>query len=78
MSAGLKFCRGLYAKHSFKLVEAIRDLNAARKDSKWSTEALLQMIEIYLAPDTIASWATLSDDDAGGGGNDDIPDISDT
>lgn len=37
--------------------EALKHLNTARRDSTWSSAALLAMAEIYLNPDNDISWA---------------------
>ncbi|PNH02040.1 Tetratricopeptide repeat protein 21A, partial [Tetrabaena socialis] len=36
--------------------EALKELNLARKDSRWGSSAILHMVEIYLNPDNDAVW----------------------
>lgn len=45
------------------MAEALTELNLARKDSRWATQAILQMADLYLNPDGDAMWA---DKDLGG------------
>jgi hypothetical protein len=43
--------------------EALKHLNIARRDSKWSSSATLSMVEIYLDPENDVSWASEGVDD---------------
>lgn len=45
--------------------EALRHFNAARRDLKWSSPALLAMAEIYLNPENDVSWASESGETEG-------------
>jgi hypothetical protein len=38
--------------------EALKHFNAARRDVKWASQALLAMAEIYLHPENNISWAS--------------------
>ncbi len=38
--------------------DALKHFNAARRDLKWSSPAVLAMAEIYLNPDNDVSWAS--------------------
>jgi hypothetical protein len=38
--------------------DALKHFNAARRDIKWSSQALLAMAEIYLNPENNISWAS--------------------
>ena len=54
--AGLKYCKGLYARYTNDVSTAIREFNLARRDSVWGPEALIHMIELYLNPDQEGAW----------------------
>lgn len=51
MAAGLWFCKGLHARYGSNPHEALKNLNFARKDPEWGTQAIYSMVEIYLNPD---------------------------
>jgi tetratricopeptide repeat protein 21B len=55
--AGLHYCQGLHAWYSNDAREALKELNQARKDVVWGSQALQHMIEIYLNPDNQALFA---------------------
>jgi tetratricopeptide repeat protein 21B len=57
-SAGLHFCKGLFARYKNNVVEAIEEFNLARRDPEWGERALINMIEIYLNPDNENFWDT--------------------
>ncbi|KAF8072682.1 TTC21B [Scenedesmus sp. PABB004] len=71
-AAGLSYCRGLLARYGGNPRDALRHLNAARRDARWSGPALLGMAETYLNPDALdAAWAepaAAADGDGGAGG----------
>ncbi|GBF90474.1 hypothetical protein Rsub_03470 [Raphidocelis subcapitata] len=70
---GLPFCRGLQQCALGNAREALRLLNAARKDPAWAPRAAAQMVEVYLDPDGSAwgseSAAAADRSSSGGGGN---------
>lgn len=39
------------------MAEALTEFNLARKDSRWASQALLHMVELYLNPEGDAMWA---------------------
>lgn len=49
--------------------QAVVMFNKARKDTQWGTEALTQMIELYLNPDQLGAWEQTDVDSKDGGGN---------
>lgn len=53
---GLHYCRGLHAKFSNNMHDALRYFNLARKDSEWGTPSLYAMVEIYLNPENENLW----------------------
>jgi tetratricopeptide repeat protein 21B len=53
---GLYFCKGLHARYSNNPHEALKNFNMARKDNEWGTQALYNMVEIYLNPDNETVW----------------------
>lgn len=55
-SAGMHFCKGLFARYKNQVREAIEEFNLARRDPEWGERALLNMIEIYLNPDNENLW----------------------
>ncbi|KAL6760145.1 intraflagellar transport protein [Haematococcus lacustris] len=57
MEAGFHYCKGLYNRYINEPREALKELNYARKDTKWGAPALLHMAEVYLNPDNNAVWA---------------------
>jgi len=56
MAAGLWFCKGLHARYGSNPHEALKNLNFARKDPEWGTQAIYSMVEIYLNPDNDTAW----------------------
>jgi len=56
MEPGFHFCRGLYQRYINQPREALKELNLARKDTRWGTPSALHMAEIYLNPDNDAVW----------------------
>jgi tetratricopeptide repeat protein 21B len=54
--AGLHYCKGLYAKYTNDVVNAIQEFNLSRKDSFWGADSLMHMIELYLNPDQEGVW----------------------
>ncbi|KAL4164369.1 hypothetical protein KRP22_004235 [Phytophthora ramorum] len=62
---GLHFCKGLYARFRNNVVEAIDELNLARRDPEWGERALINMIEIYLNPDNENLWDAGTDGSEG-------------
>ena len=65
LDAGLHFCKGLYMKYMKNPSKAISIFNLARKDRIYGTQAILNMIEIYLNPSDGGLWedkAVNSDD----------------
>lgn len=53
---GYHYCVGLYARYTRDLGTAIASFNLARKDERWSVQALAHMIELYLNPDQEGIW----------------------
>jgi hypothetical protein len=51
-------CWFLPARYLNNLRDALKHFNAARRDIKWSSQALLAMAEIYLNPENNISWAS--------------------
>jgi tetratricopeptide repeat protein 21B len=72
--AGLHFCKGLYARHTNAVGQAISEFNLARRDEAWGHDALVHMIELYLNPDQEGVWQSeegtgdAGDKESGGGG----------
>ncbi|KAF6259487.1 intraflagellar transport protein [Scenedesmus sp. NREL 46B-D3] len=56
--AGLHYCKGLLQWYMSNPRDALKHFNAARRDVKWSSQALLGMAEIYLHPENNISWAS--------------------
>ncbi|KXZ45770.1 hypothetical protein GPECTOR_50g563 [Gonium pectorale] len=56
MDPGYHYCKGLYNRYINNPREALKELNLARKDSRWGSNAILHMVEIYLNPDNDAVW----------------------
>lgn len=56
MEPGYHYCKGLYNRYINNPREALKELNLARKDSRWGSSAILHMVEIYLNPDNDAVW----------------------
>ncbi|GLC77752.1 hypothetical protein PLESTB_000959000 [Pleodorina starrii] len=56
MDPGYHYCKGLYNRYTNNPREALKELNLARKDSRWGSSAILHMVEIYLNPDNDAVW----------------------
>uniref|UniRef100_A0A383W643 Uncharacterized protein n=1 Tax=Tetradesmus obliquus TaxID=3088 RepID=A0A383W643_TETOB len=56
--AGLQYCKGLLQWYLNNPRDALKHFNAARRDAKWSSQALLAMAEIYLNPENHISWAS--------------------
>eukprot|EP01041_Mallomonas_annulata_P001871 gene1871-3629_t len=54
--AGLRYCKGLYARYTNDIVTAIKDFNLARRDTTWGGDAIVHMIELYLNPDQEGAW----------------------
>lgn len=54
--AGLHYCKGLYAKYTNDVVNAISEFNLSRKDATWGADSLMHMIELYLNPDQEGVW----------------------
>eukprot|EP00607_Mallomonas_marina_P008435 CAMPEP_0182424556 /NCGR_PEP_ID=MMETSP1167-20130531/10752_1 /TAXON_ID=2988 /ORGANISM="Mallomonas Sp, Strain CCMP3275" /LENGTH=1377 /DNA_ID=CAMNT_0024604441 /DNA_START=94 /DNA_END=4227 /DNA_ORIENTATION=+ len=67
--AGLRYCKGLYARYTNDIVTAIKDFNLSRRDTTWGGEALVHMIELYLNPDQEGVW-----EEREGGGESVLPD----
>ncbi|KAJ1446031.1 hypothetical protein M885DRAFT_452913 [Pelagophyceae sp. CCMP2097] len=53
---GLNFCKGLHARYSNDVVDAVKFFNLARRDGQWGVPALMNMIELYLNPDGETIW----------------------
>jgi tetratricopeptide repeat protein 21B len=53
---GLMFCRGLYLRYTNNIPESIRTLNKARKSGMWGEKALINMVELYLNPESDELW----------------------
>ncbi|XP_058794945.1 tetratricopeptide repeat protein 21B-like [Phymastichus coffea] len=65
--AGFYYCSGLLDWRTGKFNSALRNFNAARRDSEWGQQAIYNMIEICLDPDddnNVVSSEIFSDDDA--------------
>jgi len=62
---GLHYCKGLYAWYQNNPTEALAAFNSCRKDGEFGKKALVNMIDIYLNPDTAALFqdATEADGD---------------
>ena len=61
--AGLHYCKGLYAKYTNDVVNAIQEFNLSRKDAIWGAESLMHMVELYLNPDQEGVWEEDKGDD---------------
>jgi tetratricopeptide repeat protein 21B len=48
--AGLNYCKGLYSKYNSDPEKALKELNFARFDNFYGSNAIENMIEIYLNP----------------------------
>ncbi|KAK2854581.1 hypothetical protein Q7C36_006450 [Tachysurus vachellii] len=48
---GYNYCKGLYYWHAYRVQEAMRHLNQARRDAEWGEDALELMVHICLNPD---------------------------
>jgi len=62
---GFQFCKGMYARYTNEVADAIRSLNQARKSAEWGEEAILNMVEVYLNPDNENIWEGMDGDGAG-------------
>jgi tetratricopeptide repeat protein 21B len=62
--AGLRFCKGLYARYTNDVGKAIHEFNFARKDSVWGERALVHMVELYLNPDQEGAWEDCNEEKA--------------
>ena len=62
---GFQFCKGMYARYTNEVAEAIRALNQARKSAEWGEESILNMVEVYLNPDNENIWEGMDGDGAG-------------
>ncbi|XP_053733860.1 tetratricopeptide repeat protein 21B isoform X1 [Synchiropus splendidus] len=49
---GFNYCKGLYLWYTGEPNNALRHFNKARKDNDWGQNAVYNMIEIYLNPDS--------------------------
>eukprot|EP00899_Mesostigma_viride_P018008 jgi/Mesvir1/26208/Mv02392-RA.1 len=56
LEPGLHFVKGLHARLSNNLHEALRHYNMARKDGEWGDRATYEMVEVYLNPENDAVW----------------------
>ncbi|PNW81978.1 hypothetical protein CHLRE_06g268800v5 [Chlamydomonas reinhardtii] len=56
MDPGYHYCKGIYNRYINNPREALKELNLARKDTRWGSQAILHMVEIYLNPDNDAVW----------------------
>lgn len=65
---GLNYCKGLQARYTNQVHDAIKHFNLARRDAEFGEQAIIHMIEIYLNPDNENIW---EDDNADDGGGDD-------
>jgi len=54
--AGLHYCKGLYQRFANSPREALQEFNLARGDAEWGTEAVYNMVEIYLNPEDDNMW----------------------
>ncbi|XP_046549679.1 tetratricopeptide repeat protein 21B-like [Haliotis rubra] len=52
MEAGFSYCKGLYEWYTGNPTTALKLFNKARKDSDWGNQAIYNMIEICLNPDS--------------------------
>ncbi|KAK6182507.1 hypothetical protein SNE40_010181 [Patella caerulea] len=52
LEAGYSYCKGLYEWYTGNPTEALKLFNKARKDSDWGNQAIYNMIEICLNPDS--------------------------
>ncbi|XP_077473594.1 tetratricopeptide repeat protein 21B [Stigmatopora argus] len=50
--AGFNYCKGLFLWYTGESNAALRHFNQARKDNDWGQNAIYNMIEIYLNPDS--------------------------
>ncbi|XP_011313823.1 tetratricopeptide repeat protein 21B-like [Fopius arisanus] len=64
--AGFHYCAGLLDWRTGKLNSALRNFNAARRDSEWGQQAIYNMIEICLGPndDSALSSEAFNEEDA--------------
>jgi len=56
MDPGFHYCKGLHQRYINQPRDALKEFNLARKDSKWGSQAIFHMVEIYLNPDNDAVW----------------------
>eukprot|EP00798_Chlamydomonas_sp_ICE-L_P019308 gene19309-25961_t len=56
MEPGYHYCKGLHQRYINNPRESLKELNMARKDSKWGGQAIMHMVEIYLNPDNDCVW----------------------
>ncbi|TPX37294.1 hypothetical protein SeMB42_g06957 [Synchytrium endobioticum] len=49
--AGLRFCKGLYARYTNNTNAALKEFNACRRDITWGERATYILVEIFLNPD---------------------------
>lgn len=55
-SAGMHFCKGLFSKFQKQQNDALAHFGLARKDPKWATDALYEMVRIILNPEQEVNW----------------------
>lgn len=55
-SAGMYFCKGLFHRFKKQQNDALTRFGSARKDPKWATDALYEMVGIILNPEQEVNW----------------------
>ena len=53
---GYHFCRGLFSRFQNAVTDAIKYFNKSRRSASWGSEALRNMVEIYINPDNTNIW----------------------
>lgn len=70
---GLNFCKGLLARYTNHVHEAIKHFNLSRRDAEFGEQAITHMVEIYLNPDNENVWEDADDKDPDDAGDDGAP-----
>ena len=67
--SGYHFCKGLYARYTNDIIQAIQHFNLSRKDvkSSYGEDSLIHMVELYLNPDQDGIWTAAIEEGGGGG-----------
>jgi tetratricopeptide repeat protein 21B len=69
--SGYHYCKGLYARYTNDVIQAIQHFNLSRKDikSSYGEDSLIHMVELYLNPDQDGIWTAAIEDGSGGSGS---------